>query len=258
VDHSTVPASGKNVSLDPRIGSNQLVSLDPETGALVYATYSNEVNAQYDSIANPASLNTVPDFSHAGFRGGGKSSPYYSSSFCFVFQNDSQERNDYILVGVEIPFVKTKVIVSPSEEDAAIVIQDAIDQVSDMPLDAATGFRGAVLIQAGTYEVSQPLFINADGVVIRGQGCGSTGGTTIVYTSTERESDTFTFGSAEGGTDTVGDSVVDIVDDFVPVGSKYLTVSRTDAFSVGDRIVIEFTPNMDWIDQMSGMGQYGW
>jgi hypothetical protein len=95
-------------------------------------------------------------------------------------------------------------------------------------MDPETGFRGAVLIEAGDYEVASPLYITTSGVVIRGQGSQSSGGTTIItFTSTNRDSNLFTFGLASGGTDTISKSIVNVLDDFVPVGSMSLIVSNT-------------------------------
>ena len=140
--------------------------------------------------------------------------------------------------------------------DATSTIQAAIDQVSGLPL--VNGFRGAVLIEAGYYEVSSPLSITASGVVIRGQGSSSIGGTTIQFTSTLRETDTFVFGNEVGGITTTSSTIVDVTDTFVPSGAKTISVTSTTGYAVGQQIIIKFQPNQDWIDQLSGMGQYGW
>ena len=58
-----------------------------------------------------------------------------------------------------------------SNRDAWRMIQDAIDQVSAMPLDE-NGFRGAIYLREGVYRISQPLLIAASGVVLRGAGEG--------------------------------------------------------------------------------------
>ena len=59
----------------------------------------------------------MPDYSHAGYRGG----------------------------GVEPPLVPAKVIVGPVEGDDTAAIQRALDHVATLPADEA-GFRGAVLL----------------------------------------------------------------------------------------------------------------
>ncbi len=53
-------------------------------------------------------------------------------------------------------------------------IQAAIDRVSAMPLDAS-GFRGAVLLKMGIYNLEKPIYIKASGVVLRGEGMSDIG-----------------------------------------------------------------------------------
>jgi hypothetical protein len=159
--------------------------------------------------------------------------------------------------GVPIPFINRKVTDSEVKGDASRIIQDAIDHVSHLPLDT-DGFRGAVVIEAGNYEVSTPLNIITGGVVLRGQGSSFQNGTTITFTSTIRQSSLFNFGNYMGYTEANSSTVVDVIDSFVPVGAKNLTVSNANGFSVGETIIIELRPNQDWLDHMSKMGQYGW
>src|SRR5215218_8590032 len=86
-----------------------------------------------------ASGDKIMDFSHAGYMGG----------------------------GVALPIVPVKVTVKPSgEKDDTKTIQAAIDEVAAMPLQ--NGFRGTVLLSAGTFTCSGTLTIAASGVVLRG------------------------------------------------------------------------------------------
>ena len=100
--------------------------------------------------------NTIPDFSHAGYGGG----------------------------GVPIPMAPVKKIIWPVPGDNQASVQAAIDEVSALPLDK-NGFRGAVLLRAGWYKMAQPLSIKASGVVLRGEGMGDTG-TIMVGTGNPR------------------------------------------------------------------------
>lgn len=146
---------------------------------------------------------------------------------------------------------------SPTSGDRRLDIQAAIDTVSALTPDA-NGFRGAVLIEAGDYEVSEPgLAVTTSGVVIRGEGSAETGGTTITYTSTNRDSNLVNFGASTGGPLLTG-SKVDITDTYVAVGAKSFTVADASSFAVGDQIIVELHPNNDWIDQLSDMSQHGW
>src|SRR5688572_12200160 len=71
---------------------------------------------------------------------------------------------------VPIPDVPVMVTVDPGEGDDRARIQAAIDAVSAMPKDPKTGFRGAVQLTAGTYEIDGSLTITTTGVVLRGVG----------------------------------------------------------------------------------------
>ena len=53
-------------------------------------------------------------------------------------------------------------------KDDAVAIQRAIDEV------AAAGRGGAILLAEGTYHLDRPIYINADGIVLRGAGAGKT------------------------------------------------------------------------------------
>eukprot|EP00339_Tiarina_fusa_P000739 CAMPEP_0117014640 /NCGR_PEP_ID=MMETSP0472-20121206/11839_1 /TAXON_ID=693140 ORGANISM="Tiarina fusus, Strain LIS" /NCGR_SAMPLE_ID=MMETSP0472 /ASSEMBLY_ACC=CAM_ASM_000603 /LENGTH=940 /DNA_ID=CAMNT_0004718249 /DNA_START=59 /DNA_END=2877 /DNA_ORIENTATION=- len=213
---------------------DQLVSLAAD-GSLQYVPYANEINVLEGSTANAAAVNTVPDYSVVGYKGG----------------------------GVPIPFLEVKQTLSPSAntaDDRRADIQAAIDAVAALPLDA-DGFRGAVLLEAGVYSVGAPgLQVYDSGIVIRGQGQGETGGTKIVFTSTETDSYAVTLGFTNGGLDNVepGDVTYPITDSYVPVGSKSFTLSDASSFAVGETIVIQLQPNDDWILHMSDMGQWGW
>jgi hypothetical protein len=52
-----------------------------------------------------------------------------------------------------------------------------------LPLDA-NGFRGAVFLNAGTYNVNSPIFIRTSGVVLRGAG-QATNGSIIMATAAQ-------------------------------------------------------------------------
>lgn len=90
--------------------------------------------------------NTVIDFSHAGYAGGGE----------------------------PIPFVSAKFTVAPSSLSAPndrARIQAALDAVATLPV-GPDGFRGAVLLAPGRYTIDGTLRLNASGVVLRGSGQG--------------------------------------------------------------------------------------
>src|SRR6187431_609522 len=120
----------------------------PPTTSLVYPGIDGKLVYVADSLGNK-----IPDFSNAGYKGG----------------------------GVPIPTVPVKATVWPVVGDNSANIQSAIDKVSAMPLDAY-GFRGTVLVKMGVYPLDKPLYIKASGVVLRGEGMGDTG--TILFGKT--------------------------------------------------------------------------
>lgn len=63
-----------------------------------------------------------------------------------------------------IPNVAVKVTVSPGGN-----IQNALNQLAKLSKDS-NGFRGALLIKAGTYTITEPIVVPADGIVVRGEG----------------------------------------------------------------------------------------
>jgi len=80
----------------------------------------------------------------------------------------------YMASELPIPDVPVKVIVPAMKGDATEKIQSAIDYVSSLPFDKQ-GFRGAVLLEKGTFEIAGGLTIRTSGVVLRGTGSDSAG-----------------------------------------------------------------------------------
>ena len=113
----------------------------PPTTSLVYPGANGKLTYVADSLGN-----TIPDFSNAGYKGG----------------------------GVSIPYVPVKAIVWPVQGNNSARIQAAIDSVSAVAPDAS-GFRGAILLKMGRYELEQPVNIKASGVILRGEGMSDVG-----------------------------------------------------------------------------------
>jgi len=124
----------------------------PVKPALPVAYTGNKLVYAPDSLGN-----RIPDFSYCGYKAS----------------------------AVAIPFVPVKVVVPIVVGDATQKIQAAINQVANLPVDA-NGFRGAVLLQKGIYQVMGQLKIEASGIVIRGFGAG-TNGTKIIGAETDRQ-----------------------------------------------------------------------
>jgi hypothetical protein len=194
-----------------------LVKVDPDCGKLSYGTYA----AQDEKDA----IHLLPDFSYAGYMGG----------------------------GVPLPDVPGKVFLEPAQGDNSSAIQAAIDEVSLLEPDAA-GFRGAVVLAAGTYEVGEPLKITTGGVVLRGAGQGIEG-TVLVATKMSQHDLVLIQGVGQG----LGkpDEATAIASPDVPVGAIRLKLASVADFEVGDLIGVRRTPNQAWIDAL-GMAEWGW
>ena len=146
--------------------------------------------------------------------------------------------------------VPTTVTVSPISGDDTASIQAAIDQVAAMPL-GADGYRGAVLLQAGTYDIDSQLEIRASGVVLRGEGRGL-GGTVLqgrnpLSGGTNPNQRPLLRVYGNGSRSNVG-STRNMIDKVVPAGSRSFRVDSTSGFSVGDTVRVERPSTQSWID----------
>ncbi len=168
---------------------------------------------------------TLPDFSHAGYRGGGVLIP-------------------------QVPVVKE---ISPIPGDNTAHIQDAIDEVGKLSMDAK-GIRGALLLKAGKYEIAGSLKILYSGVVLRGEGSGEDPTTsTIIYgTGTTRRRLIDMNGTKDGQWSTSITNKTNITDDRVVAGSKSFHVANASAYSVGDQIAIRHPSTQAWLDAVDG------
>lgn len=172
----------------------------------------------------------VPDYSHAGYRGG----------------------------GVALPVVPAKVLVTPVEGDDGARIQAALDYVAALPLDAR-GVRGAVQLAPGRYEVAGQIFVRASGVVLRGAGQHEAG-STLVATGTGRRALIEIAGKYVNEDLT---KPVAITDDYVPVGAREFSVADAAGLKVGQSIAIERKDSAEWIKQLGmdiapGRQPYTW
>lgn len=154
----------------------------------------------------------IMDFSWAGYRGG----------------------------GVKIPGVPAVKTVSPSGGDDTAAIQNAIDEVSSMPL--VNGFRGAVLLGPGTFDCGATLDIKAGGVVLRGSGPGENG-TTIKMTGRPH---LFIFIGSGAEPRPVGEPV-SLTDNYVPSGASSFHVADAAQFRPGETVLIDRPATPAWV-----------
>jgi hypothetical protein len=187
------------------------------TVSLVYPGTDGKLVYVADSLGNK-----IPDFSNAGYKGG----------------------------GVPIPFVAIKETVWPVRGDNSANIQAAIDKVSALPVDES-GFRGAVLLKMGTYDIEKPIYIKASGVVLRGEGNTDIGTILIGKIPKDRQ----TYGRGAGLINIAGPKAIApqedtkqlVTDNYVSVGSCSFNVASAKAYKAGDKILVRRYGNQDWI-----------
>lgn len=160
----------------------------------------------------------LPDFSHAGYRGG----------------------------GVALPDVKVVKQITPVEGDNTSHIQQAIGEVAALEPDA-DGIRGALLLKAGVYPVAGTIFVNADGVVLKGEGADATVIRGIGDTPHQRDIIVVGNTRLKGWADRKTTENSDITSEIVPVGATTFRVKDASRFREGDAIVIYHPCTEKWL-----------
>lgn len=166
--------------------------------------------------------NQIPDFSFAGYK---------ASS-------------------VAISNVAIKVFVPHIDGDATKTIQTAIDYVAKLKADA-TGFKGTVLLDKGTFKVSGEINIKESGIVLRGSGSGNNG-TVLLGTTINRKA----IINISGINDRVFKETTELAVNYTPLGAIVLAVKNASAFKKGDHIVINTPITKNWIELL-GTADYG-
>ena len=196
----------------------------------------------YPNRNQTKALNTIPDFSHAGYMGGGVALPTYPS----------------------LPILRT---LKPSGGDDLGQIQAAINFVAVSPPDSR-GIRGVVLLQPGEFNISDSLKIKRSGVVLRGSGQGKNG--TLIRAITKRpdksepvieigQQERSNSDGEKGPALAANPAKAQIINDYVPVGATSVTVASVAGYSVGDEISIVKTPNAKWVGpQGVNTARFGW
>lgn len=161
----------------------------------------------------------IMDFSYAGYMGG----------------------------GTALPLPEVKITLNPLSGDNTDAIQAAINKVAKLPL--INGFRGAVLLNKGTFNCDRSISITASGVVLRGSGADDNG--TIIYMTGNPHVGLVAKGKAV--TKASGNTLA-IADAYVPAGTNTFTLTNVSGLAVGDTITITKPVTANWVAFM-GMDQ---
>lgn len=160
----------------------------------------------------------LPDFSRAGYGGG----------------------------GVALPQVPTVVTLAPQPTgDDGARIQAALDAVGARTPDAR-GFRGAVLLGAGTYRIGGKLEMKAGGVVLRGAGSGETGGT-ILFATGKTQRTLIEVGGPRASRTEIAGTRRRVTNAYVPSNSRSFNVDSAAGYAVGDRLIVFRPSTAAWI-----------
>lgn len=130
----------------------------------------------------------------------------------------------------------TEVLEAPADgADATRMIQEAIDSHEGC---------GAILLKAGRYNVSGTIHLNKSNLVLRGEGDA-----TVIYGTGKEQRTLVEFGIKTKRV--LNDDVISkITGDYTPVGQMYVTVAKPEKFSVGDRVVVSYRMNSQWVSDI--------
>ena len=168
--------------------------------------------------------NVIPDFSNCGFGGGGVILPTPG----------------------DVP-VRETLQPNPGREDDGARIQAAIDRVSRVEPDSR-GFRGTVLLKAGTYRIGGSIAIKIGGVVLRGEGQDRHKGTLLIAAGKSRRTlITVGAGGRERGPNGKSRKVTDA---YVPVGARTLTLDSTEGLKPADHVLVHRPSTASWIHDL--------
>jgi len=163
--------------------------------------------------------NTIPDFSQVGYHQGDK----------------------------EIPDIKVvKTITAATKGESQSIIQQAIDEVADLPLNDH-GIRGAILLKKGIYMIPGSLKIVKSGIILRGEGNNENG--TILIASGKGQRKLLII-SGSGRRNEISGSRTPISDAYVPVGTFSFTIESARKFKVGDQIIVYRPSTEKWIKDL--------
>lgn len=159
----------------------------------------------------------------------------------------------YMGGGVKIPDVQARVSVEPGEGDDTARIQAAIDFVSYLPVQA-DGFRGAVLLKKGTYDIFGELIIRQSGIVLRGEDEEET----ILKAQGVKRDFILSIGYSTDPIENASlapvlldNTVTKITDLYVPAGNRTFHVLDASGYKVGDKIMVRRYGNSSWIHEIN-------
>jgi hypothetical protein len=191
----------------------------------------NPVSGRLEYTADGAG-NRIPDFSHAGYKGGVEAPPV-------------------------VPAVRS---LTPITGDNTARIQAALDTIAALTPDGR-GIRGALLLAPGLYEIHGTLRISGSGVVLRGAGDGADPAFNTILLGKGDTPHQRTILVAGGGNSTrwkeaVSGTTTAILDDTVHVGARRFRVANPAPFAAGDNIILYHPCTAAWLTAIDSGGSH--
>ena len=152
---------------------------------------------------------------------------------------------------VNLPNVPEVSRISATSGDQTARIQAALDAVAARTPDAS-GIRGALVLNAGTYQINGTVRVNASGVVLRGVGDSSTGTVLRIVGDTPHQRSGVVLGT--GSSTWTEGTKTNITTQFVQVGAMSFDVASTAGYAVGDAIIVRHPSTQAWINAVDGGG----
>jgi hypothetical protein len=156
----------------------------------------------------------------------------------------------------DIPNVKNIIFVPHIEGNASEIIQRAINYVSGLKPDNH-GFRGAVLLDKGTFNLEKNLWIQTSGVILRGSDKHET---VLLKKGVDRSAVLH----IEGINNLVSKDTFKVTSNYVPVNERTFEISSVSGLKVGDRLKIVRPCTNKWIQSVGcdvfggGISSLGW
>lgn len=195
---------------------------------LVAQTSSLQVKDGKIIYAQDAQGNRILDFSYCGYK--------------------SSEK--------DIPSFKNAIFVPHIDGNASEIIQRAINYVSDLIPDV-NGFRGAILLDKGIFDIYKSLRINTSGVVLRGVDKHQT---VLLKRGVDRDALLY----IEGVNNQILKDSFQLATSYIPVNQTTFELGSTASLKVGDRFKIIRPSTKEWIATLGcdifggGISALGW
>jgi len=156
----------------------------------------------------------------------------------------------------DIPNLDNIIFVPHQEGDASEIIQRAIDYVSSLKPDKQ-GFRGAVLLDKGVFNLEKNLWIKTSGVVLRGSDKLET---ILLKHGVDRSA----LIHIEGINNQEVKDSFKLISNYIPVNQRTFELTATVNLKVGDRLKIVRPSTKEWIASIGcdifggGISALGW